>query len=174
VRHPVVCLRRPRDFGQPHHSLLDMMSGIYARTETGDLTLLGSINPEIGYDPINVDDGPGYVHDDYIMWVTEQLVRRYPSLETGELRDGWAGIMTITPDWQPIIGSWPDLPGLFSAVGFSGQGFQISPAVGALLAELIIKNSDAAIQLAPFTPARFAVGQLLRTGDKGRIYGLLG
>ncbi|MCB9003336.1 MAG: FAD-binding oxidoreductase [Ardenticatenaceae bacterium] len=156
VRHPVVCLRRPPEFGTPHHSLLDLTGGIYARPETGDLTLLGSVDANVGYDPIQANDTGGYVHESYILWALTQLTQRYPSLETSQLLPGWTGVMTITPNWQPIIGGWPDAPGLFCAVGFSGQGFQISPAVGKLLAELVTGSRDAASQLAPFAPTRFA------------------
>ena len=174
VRHPVVCLRRPPAFGPAHHSLLDLTTGIYGRAESGGLTLLGSINPEVGYDPINANDGAGYVHDDYIFWAMERMTQRFPVLESSELLTGWSGIMTISPDWQPVIGSWPDIPGLYCAAGFSGQGFQISPAVGDLLAGLIVGSDTALELLAPFSPTRFEAGQLLRTNQEGQKYGLLG
>ncbi len=172
VRHPVVCLRRPSTFGPAHHSLLDLILGIYARPEIGGLTLLGSINPQIGYDPLDPDDGPGYVPDDYLLWTMERLTQRYPSLAHGELLTGWAGIMTISPDWQPVIGGWPDVVGLYCATGFSGQGFQISPAVGEFLAALV--TGDSAPQLHPFSPTRLTAGQLLQTKQAAETYGLLG
>ncbi len=172
VRHPVVCLRRPSTFGPAHHSLLDLTLGIYARPETGGLTLLGSLNPQVGYDPINPDGGPGYVPDDYLLWTMERLTQRYPALVRGELLTGWAGIMTISPDWQPVIGGWPDVTGLYCATGFSGQGFQISPAVGDFLAALIA--GDRVSQLVPFSPDRLTAGQLLRTKQAAEPYGLLG
>lgn len=174
VRHPVVCLRRPPTFGPAHHSLLDLTTGIYGRAESGGLTLLGSINPEVGYDPINVNDGAGYVHDDYIFWAMTRLTQRFPRLESSELLTGWSGIMAISPDWQPVIGSWPNAPGLYCAAGFSGQGFQVSPAIGDLLAEIIVGNAAAADLLAPFAPSRFDARQLLRTNQEGKMYGLLG
>lgn len=172
VRHPVVCLRRPPDFGRAHHSLLDLTNSIYARPESGGLTLLGSINPDMGYDPIQADDGAGYVHDAYISWTMAHLTQRYLSLEKSQLLKGWAGIMTTTPDWQPIIGRLPDLPGLFCAAGFSGQGFQISPAVGRYLAAVLV--GDTITQLIPFSPERFTTGRLLQTKRGGDTYGLLG
>ena len=174
VLHPVVCLRRPADFGQAHHSLLDLTSGIYARPERGGLTLLGSINPQVGHDPADPDLWEGYVSDDYILWTMERLVGRYPALAQSTLCKGWCGIMTISPDWQPVIGQWPDRSGLYCATGFSGRGFQISPATGDLLAGLICGDQEAATLLAPFTPTRFAGGRLLRAGERDKEYGLLG
>lgn len=173
VRHPVVCLRRPADFGPAHHSLLDLTSGIYARPESGGLTLLGSIDSRVGYNPIRVDEGEGYVTEAYLLWAMERLVARYPSLAASEICNGWAGLMTISPDWQPVVGGWPDKPGMYCASGFSGQGFQISPAVGDLLAGLIAAESEAAELLAPFAPTRFAEGKLLRTDQAANTFGLL-
>jgi sarcosine oxidase subunit beta len=174
VRHPVVCLRRPPDFGPSHHSLLDLTSGIYARPESGGLTLLGSIDPHVGYDPIDPDDGAGYVHDDYIFWTMERLTSRYPALAESELCKGWAGIMTISLDWQPVIGDWLDFPGLYCATGFSGRGFQIGPSSGDLLAGLITGDSTAAGHLAPFNPSRFADGRLSHPNKESERFGLLG
>lgn len=156
VQHPVVCIHRPPGFVPAHHGLLDLTTGIYARPETGGLTLVGSIDPDVGYDRVSTDVGHGYVHDDYIMWCMERLIQRYPALEASELRDGWSGIMAIMPDWQPVIGAWPDYSGLYTAVGFSGRGFQISPAVGKFLAELIVGEHGESRQLAPFSASRFA------------------
>ncbi len=173
VEHPVVCLQRPLHF-YTHPSLLDLTSGIYARAESDSLTLLGSINPKIGHDPINPDVADGYVHDDYIQWSMDRLLQRYPQLETSQLRTGWTGIMTISPDWQPVIGTWPHLAGLYCAVGFSGQGFQVSPAVGDFLARMIMGDSVATDYLMPFTPIRFTTGKTLRTEQDGECYGLLG
>jgi glycine/D-amino acid oxidase-like deaminating enzyme len=173
VRHQVVCLRRPSDFTSLQHSLLDLTTGIYARPESGGLILLGSINPDVGYDSTAPDDGAGYVHDDYILWAMERLVRRYPALAASELAQGWAGIMTISPDWQPVLGNWPDTPNLYCAAGFSGKGFQMSPATGDLMAGLVSGDAEASNILAPFAPSRFDDSRLLRTGQEGKKYGPL-
>jgi sarcosine oxidase subunit beta len=174
VLHPVVCVRRTADFGPAHHSLLDLTTGIYARPERGGLTLLGSINPQVGHDPTDPDLWEGYISDDYVLWTMERLVSRYPALAQSTLCKGWCGVMTISPDWQPVIGQWPDRPGLFCATGFSGRGFQISPATGDLLARLICGDKKAGELLAPFTPTRLDGSRLLRTGERNKDYGLLG
>jgi len=174
VRHPVVCLRRPEDFGPAHHSLLDLTTGIYARPEGSDLTLAGSIDPHVGYDPTSPDDILDTVEDDYVFWTMERLVHRYPTLSASEICRGWAGVMTVTPDWQPIIGNWADKPGLYCAAGFSGRGFQISPSVGDLLASLVVGEEKAAAYLEPFSPSRFAAGQTAQSGKINDGCGLMG
>ena len=174
VRHPVVCLRRPEDFGTAHHSLLDLTAGIYARPEGSDLTLAGSIDPHVGYDPTTPDDILDTVEDEYVLWTMERLVLRYPTLSASEICKGWAGVMTVTPDWQPIVGNWADKPGLYCAAGFSGRGFQISPSVGDLLASLVTGEEKAAVYLEPFSPSRFAAGQTAQSGKINDGYGLMG
>lgn len=163
VRHAVACLRRPPEFGPAHLSVLDLQHSVYARPETGGLTLLGSTDPRVGYEPVAPAEQDAVAPAEYALWAAERLVRRYPALEAAEVRPGWTGVITISPDWQPLVGAVPELPGLYCAVGFSGQGFKISPAVGELLAGLISGERTAAALLAPFRPTRFAEGEPLTT-----------
>jgi sarcosine oxidase subunit beta len=116
----------------------------------------------------------GYVEDDYIIWTMERLMLRYPALSESGLCKGWAGVMSISPDWQPIIGRWPRMPGLYCATGFSGRGFQISPSAGDLLAGLVAGDDSASALLEPFSPARFEEGQLVPASREGETFGLLG
>jgi sarcosine oxidase subunit beta len=166
--HPVISLQRPADFG-PHLSILDLPQQTYARPEAGHLTLAGSIDPSVGYDPIAPEDFQGQVTSEYTLWVAERLIQRYPALEASALQQGWSGLMTISPDWQPVLGALPQLSGFYCATGFSGQGFKISPAVGNLMAGLIAGEAEAAKLLAPFRPTRFIEGQPLVSNELGTL-----
>lgn len=167
--HPVISMYGPADVGPPQLSLLDLPYQTYARPETGSLTLAGSMDRSVGYEPIELEDFRGQVTAKYTWWVAERLVQRYPALETSELRPGWSGLMTISPDWQPVLGAIPEVPGLYIATGFSGQGFKIGPAVGDLMAGLIAGEAEAAELLAPFRPSRFAEGRLLAKSEFGAL-----
>jgi sarcosine oxidase subunit beta len=167
--HPVIALHSPATFGPPQLSLLDLPYQTYARPETGGLTLGGSMDRGVGYDPIELEACQGQVTAEYTFWAAERLVQRYPALEASELRPGWSGLMTISPDWQPVLGAIPEAPGLYIATGFSGQGFKIGPAVGDLMAGLIAGEAEAAPVLAPFRPSRFAEGQALATSEFGAL-----
>jgi glycine/D-amino acid oxidase-like deaminating enzyme len=68
---------------------------------------------------------------------------------------GWSGMLSVSPDWQPVIGPIPGFYGLYCAAGLSGHGFQISPAVGELLAGHIAGEENMTRLLAPFQPLRF-------------------
>lgn len=111
---------------------------------------------------------PGF--DTTVNWqVLEQIApvaaRRLPSLSDASIAKAWAGLYEMTPDAMPIIGraSPAGLDGLFAIAGFSGHGFQHSPAAGRILAD-VISGRDPAFDLSPFRFDRFAaagpVGEL--------------
>jgi sarcosine oxidase subunit beta len=70
----------------------------------------------------------------------------------------------MSPDASPIIGAASEMPGLFLINGFSGHGFQHSPAAGRILAD-VIAGRDPQFDLAPFALERFA-----RTSISGERY----
>lgn len=63
---------------------------------------------------------------------------RLPSLSDIGITRAQAGLHADTPDYMAIMGEAPAVRGLFLACGFSGHGFMHSPAVGRLMAELIL------------------------------------
>ena len=67
----------------------------------------------------------------------------------------WAGLYEMRPDGNPIIGPAAEVRGLFLINGFSGHGFQHSPAAGRILADLIVGH-DPGIDISPFAFDRFA------------------
>lgn len=78
-----------------------------------------------------------------------------PSLGSLHVIRTWSGIEGLLPDNLPVIGPSLTTPGLFHAFGFSGHGFQIGPAVGAVLSDLVVDGrSETPIE--PFTMGRFA------------------
>ena len=72
--------------------------------------------------------------DGYEDAVRRGLRARYPRLAGFELVRGFAGPYDVTPDWNPIVGPCPGIEGLYLAVGWSGHGFKLSPAVGEVVA----------------------------------------
>jgi sarcosine oxidase subunit beta len=65
----------------------------------------------------------------------------------------WHGIEAQSEDGVPLVGPCR-VPGLFLATGFSGHGFQLSPALGAAVAAAL--RGEPAGALEPLSPARFA------------------
>jgi len=124
-------------------------SGMYFRTETGGLILLGKSMHE---DPV----GFSFSWDDKrfyeVLW--PELAEFVPEFESLRLIRGWAGLYAMnTLDENAILGEWPELEGLFLANGFSGHGLQQAPAVGRYISELITRQSHA-LDLSIFNPLR--------------------
>jgi len=94
---------------------------------------------------------------DFLPQVIEVAVRRLPALAEASISHAWAGLYEVTPDANPMIGPVADVAGLFVISGFSGHGFQHSPAAGRILADLIV-GRDPGFELGPFAVERFAAG----------------
>ncbi|MBM4330838.1 MAG: FAD-binding oxidoreductase [Deltaproteobacteria bacterium] len=93
--------------------------------------------------------------------VAENSIYRVPIMEKAEINSGWAGSYEISPDNHAILGEVPGVEGFFLANGFSGHGFQHSPAVGRVMAELIIEEKPS-IDISCLSIDRFRKGQLIR------------
>jgi sarcosine oxidase subunit beta len=101
------------------------------------------------------DEAPTFdmtVQWDFLPKVIEVAVRRLPALQDASISHAWAGLYEVTPDANPLIGE-SRLPGFYLITGFSGHGFQHSPAAGRILAD-VITGRDPDFDLSPFDPGR--------------------
>ena len=64
------------------------------------------------------------------------------------------GLMSFTPDSQPLCGPLPNLEGLYHCCGMSGRGIVQSPTLGVIMAELITEGATSH-QAASITADRF-------------------
>jgi len=71
----------------------------------------------------------------------------------------------VTPDYNPIIGPAPGA-GLYLCTGFSGHGYELSPAAGRLVADLLCSASRPGPAISPgdFRLERFSEGRPLTSG----------
>jgi len=124
-------------------------SGLYFRTETGDLILLGKSMDD---DPVGFDFDWDRKRFEEILW--PELAQFVPAFDTLKVIRGWAGLYAVnTMDENAILGEWPELKGLFLANGFSGHGLQQAPGVGRYLSELIL-GMPTTLDLSIFGPDR--------------------
>lgn len=68
----------------------------------------------------------------------EMAIRIVPDIARLNIIRSWTGVDGDTTDGSPVIGPSESHPGLYHAFGFCGHGFQLGPAVGAVLSELIV------------------------------------
>jgi sarcosine oxidase, subunit beta len=81
------------------------------------------------------------VTDDELLYSIPKFEHRFPGLSGARLSSSYAGCYDVTPDYNPIISASPR-PGLWLCAGFSGHGYKISPAVGELMADLILDGQS--------------------------------
>lgn len=91
----------------------------------------------------------------------EVAARRVPALAATaiDLPAGWAGLYEMSPDRHAILGESPEVRGLWYAAGSSGHGVMHAPALGRLLAELLLDGAASSLDVRPLRPSRFAEGE---------------
>jgi glycine/D-amino acid oxidase-like deaminating enzyme len=129
--------------------LTNLPSGLYFRSDTGGVILLGKSMAEdrVGFDFT-------WDRERFTEQLWPELAEFVPCFDRLRLEWGWAGLYAEnTFDGNAILGEWPECKGLYLANGFSGHGLQQAPAVGRYLSELILRR-ESVLDLAVFNPAR--------------------
>jgi sarcosine oxidase subunit beta len=157
TRHQMCFFRRPPDLG-PHPAVLDRPQAAYMRPETGNLTIHGLFAYDEIVDPDHYNEGadPGEV-----LRNAELIAQRFPAMEHGLSMGGYSGVYDNTPDHEPVLGAVPERPGLFVDFGWSGHGFKHAPAVGDVLARVVLEGHAPGWDLQPFRWSRFRDDALL-------------
>lgn len=132
--------------------ILDINSGWYIKRE-GQGLILGGPSGEKSFSH--------HIDFDAEEWTAIESIRRVPALERAKIVRGWVGHYELTPDHHAAIGSFPELENFICAAGFSGHGFQHSPAAGMVVAELIADGRVQTEDIHPLRPARFREDDLI-------------
>jgi len=131
-------------------------NGVYALPEGSNSFEMGWSRPT---DPIGFDFTFSRVGFEEQIW--PELIAVLPQFDQLSVTGGWCGIYAVnTQDSNAILGEWPTLAGYFNANGFSGHGFQHTPAMGRYLAELIT-GAPVTIDLSRLGPQRILDGEPL-------------
>ena len=135
---------------------VDMATGFHFRPE-GRGVLLAWNDPE---------ETPGFktqFDPEFVEKILLRAVYRVPCFEALEVnpKRAWAGLYEVSPDHHAILGTVPEVPGLYLANGFSGHGVMHSPATGKVLADLILHGRTDLIDATALNLARFAEGRLI-------------
>lgn len=129
--------------------------GFHLRVRDGRVLLLQPDEPAVD-DPYHAE-----VEDDWVGTVTRRAHERIPCLRGASIdRAGcWAGLYEMSPDHHVLLGPAPEVPNLYLANGSSGHGVMHSPAIGLLLAEMIVHGAAWSMDAHPLRPGRFAEGE---------------
>lgn len=136
-------------------NVIDLHVGWYFLPEGAGILMSGMKDSHSSFDT--------HVNWDGLAHVAAFATHRHPALEHAKFgKRAYAGLYDVSPDDHAILGEVPEIQGLYLACGFSGHGFQHSPATGRLMAELILDGHTTGIDIAPLSVERFAKGELLR------------
>jgi len=135
---------------------IDLDTGSYFRPERDGAALVGG---HFGGDDPAVDPD-AYSESMDIEWAATAVERAadYTTYFDGDsrIKRGWAGLYAVTPDHHPIIEE--TTPGLVTAAGFSGHGFQHAPATGQLVAERVLDGDFSLVDVSALASDRFDDG----------------
>lgn len=166
VRHQVATVARPVELVPQHPTVGDISQSFSFRPDGSNFTTMGFGDDEEQSDP---DVYPQSIDLSAAASAREKLARRIPGMSDSYYRGGWSGLFTTTPDWHPILDSVPGVDGLYCAVGFSGHGFKLSPAIGKAVAELVAEGKARDVDLTPLRFSRFAEGDLMESSYRYRV-----
>jgi sarcosine oxidase subunit beta len=164
VEIPVTPLRRQVASTVPTSILPEEMpmtiflgDGFHLRVRDGRVLLLWP-RPATGADPFDAA-----FDESWLPGLLERAHARVPCLRDVPVdRAGcWAGLYEMSPDQHALLGLAPGLENLWLINGSSGHGVMHSPALGHLVAEMILDGAATAIDVRSLRPSRFAEGEAI-------------
>ncbi len=113
------------------------------------------------------DDDPAVDYDDFVedhsIWEQKAwpaIATRIPQFEAIKLINSWAGHYAFNVfDQNAILGHHTQVENFVFVNGFSGHGFQQSPAMGRGTAELVTYGEFRTLDLSPFSYSRIERGE---------------
>lgn len=129
-------------------------SGVHMRSD-GQYYLCGCPpddgDPAVAFDDFELD------HDIWEAKLWPVIAERVPAFEAAKVINAWVGHYAFnTLDQNAVIGPHPDLRNFIFMNGFSGHGFQQSPAMGRGISELITYGAFRELDLSPLGYERIA------------------
>lgn len=161
VNLPVVPMRRQVALTAPTSVLppsspmtIFAEDGFHFRVRDGRVLLLWPVETT-GADPYDVTFDAGW-----LAGVIERAHRRVPALRPVPIdRAGsWCGLYEMSPDHHAILGAAPGTENFWLINGSSGHGVMHSPALGQLLAEMILTGKATSLDVHALRPTRFLEG----------------
>jgi glycine/D-amino acid oxidase-like deaminating enzyme len=132
--------------------LTDAPGGLVMRPDTGRLALAVAYEPDAP--PERVPSFASDVDQGYERRVRAAIDARVPAYVNAGWERSVSGQYDVTPDWHPLIGWTAGVEGLYLALGWSGHGLKLSPAVGEVVADEVL-GRPSSIDVSDLRPDRF-------------------
>jgi D-arginine dehydrogenase len=95
--------------------------------------------------------------DEYDVALIADRMEQATTLKVDRIVRKWAGLRSFVSDGDPVIGEEPTAPGFIWAAGLGGYGVMTSPAVGSVIASLVVSGAapgGAGLDVEGLSPAR--------------------
>jgi sarcosine oxidase subunit beta len=158
---PVTALRRQAAFTVPTDAIpanmpmtIFMHNGFHVRAREGRALFSWPTAEQPG-EPADLSADVNWVNE-----VTAHARKRLPVLESAAIdwEMCYAGLYEMSPDHHAILGKSPACANMFFANGSSGHGVMHSPAIGSIIADMIMEK-EPQIDVSMLRPSRFDEGQ---------------
>jgi sarcosine oxidase, subunit beta len=130
--------------------------GFHTRVRDGRVLLLWP-TPGVPGHPFDDSVDPGWIAQ-----VTAMAHERLPVLRDVRVDPAasWGGLYEMSPDKHAILGVAPGCPNFYLVNGSSGHGVMHAPALGQLLAEIILDGKATTLDVHALRPERFRENDL--------------
>jgi sarcosine oxidase subunit beta len=136
VKGPQMCVTEPVPYaiGPTIGAMADLFEqAVYFRqVARGNIVIGGG-----GHEPVDLENRRAYVNPRRTLMKLKNAPRVVPAFKHLNIIRVWSGIEGYMEDSRSVMGPSARVPGLYYAFGFSGEGFQLGPGVGDVMAELI-------------------------------------
>lgn len=144
-RHEAVTIRLPEPLAYVMPMVMDLVyggggTGLNVRHDRPG-QLITEFHKSTGGGPADPDDYNEQIDDAAKEQLAELLLERLPGLSGAGFGHGWAGLYPESIDRRPLVGPFDGEPHLIAAAGAGGYGIQLSPIIGALVADWLTKGA---------------------------------
>lgn len=159
VRLRMARLRQPPTAPLLRAAVTDAAGGLVMRPDSGPFALAAVYeeeSPSAELPDLDRAEDPAFE-----ALVRRTVERRVPAYANAAWAGVVGGIYDVTPDWHPIVGWAPGMEGLYLALGWSGHGLKLAPAVGEVVSDAVL-GREPFIEISALRAERFEEGRLMR------------
>jgi sarcosine oxidase, subunit beta len=136
AKGPQMCVTEPVPYaiGPTIGAMADVFEQVvyFRQVARGNIVIGGG-----GHEPVDLENRRAYVNPTRTLYKLKNAPRVIPAFNHLNIIRVWSGIEGYMEDSRSVMGPSARVPGLYYAFGFSGEGFQLGPGVGDVMAELI-------------------------------------
>jgi sarcosine oxidase, subunit beta len=136
AKGPQMCVTEPVPYaiGPTIGAMADVFEQVvyFRQVARGNIVIGGG-----GHEPVDLENRRAYVNPSRTLYKLKNAPRVVPAFNHLNIIRVWSGIEGYMEDSRSVMGPSARVPGLYYAFGFSGEGFQLGPGVGDVMAELI-------------------------------------